>query len=31
VGEHIGEQRLKGAIKNLYCIDCVTAQERKRK
>jgi len=30
-GEHIGEQRLKVAIKNLYCIDCVTAQERKRK
>ena len=30
-GEHIGEQRLKVAIKNLLCWDCATAQERKRK
>ena len=30
-GDEIGEQRLRVAIKNLYCIDCVTAQERKKK
>jgi len=30
-GEHIGEQRLKVAIKNLLCWDCATAQERKSK
>ena len=30
-GEHIGEQRLKVAIKNLLCWDCATAQERKKK
>jgi RNA polymerase-binding transcription factor DksA len=30
-GEHIGEQRLRVAIKNLLCWDCATAQERKRK
>lgn len=30
-GDPIGEQRLKVAIKNLYCIYCATAQERKSK
>ena len=30
-GEHIGEQRLKVAIKNLLCWDCATAQERKKR
>ena len=30
-GEHIGEQRLKVAIKNLFCWDCATAQERKKR
>ena len=30
-GGHIGEKRLKVAIKNLLCWDCATAQERKRK
>ena len=30
-GDHIGEQRLRVAIKNLYCVECVTAQERKAK
>ena len=30
-GNDIGEERLKVAIKNLYCIECATAQEGKRK
>jgi RNA polymerase-binding transcription factor DksA len=30
-GDHIGEQRLRVAIKNLYCVECVSAQERKAK
>ena len=30
-GEEIGEKRLKVAIKNLFCIDCATAKERKIK
>ena len=30
-GEHIGEQRLKVAIKNTLCVECAAAQERKRK
>ena len=29
-GEDIGEQRLRVAVKNLYCIDCASAQERKK-
>ncbi len=30
-GEHIGEQRLKVAIKNLLCVECASAQERKKR
>ena len=30
-GEHIGEQRLKVAIKNTLCVFCATAQERKKR
>ncbi len=29
-GEHIGEQRLKVAIKNTLCIYCATEQERRK-
>lgn len=29
-GEDIGEQRLRVAIKNLFCVDCASAQERER-
>lgn len=29
-GEDIGSDRLRVAIKNLYCIECATAMERKR-
>ena len=30
-GEDIGDMRLRVAIKNLYCIDCATAQESVRR
>lgn len=30
-GEEIGEKRLKVATKNLLCIECATAQERRIK
>ena len=29
-GEHIGEQRLRVAIKNTLCIYCATEQERRK-
>ena len=30
-GEPIGEQRIKVAIKNVYCVDCATEMEREGK
>ena len=30
-GDHIGEQRLKVAIKNLLCVSCATLEEETKK